>query len=93
MREVVAFTKDKGLSTELAKTVRHHFRWQKKYMYRNDKWVSYDGDEILADLPPGLRAQVVCRVEKDKIEMIPWLKDKDDVFVADLVVLLKGRHY
>ncbi|CAN0342532.1 unnamed protein product [Discosporangium mesarthrocarpum] len=62
-------------------------------MYHKEKWVNYDGEEIVGDLPPGLRAQVVCHTNRQTIEAIPWLRDKDETFIADLVVFLKTRRY
>lgn len=60
-------------------------------LYRQDNWITFNEQELVSDMPSGLRADVVTHVHANTIAQIPWLEGKDKEFVADLVVLLKPR--
>ncbi|CBN78925.1 hypothetical protein Esi_0155_0068 [Ectocarpus siliculosus] len=88
MREVVAFSKAAGLPPEMAKKVRQHFRFA---LYRQDNWITFNEQELVSDMPAGLRADVITYVHANLIAQIPWLEGKDKNFVADVVIVLKPR--
>ncbi|CAN0515118.1 unnamed protein product, partial [Scytosiphon promiscuus] len=59
-------------------------------LYRQDHWISYNENELVADMPSALRADVVTFVQRKTIEQIPWLLEGGGkTFVADMVVQLK----
>lgn len=58
-------------------------------LYRKDNWITFNEQELVADMPASLRADVVSYVQRHTISQIPWLQDKDPSFVADVVLELK----
>ncbi|CAN0382693.1 unnamed protein product, partial [Scytosiphon promiscuus] len=60
-------------------------------LYRQDNWITFNEQELVSDMPSGLRADVVTHVHANTIAQIPWLEGKDKEFIADMVILLKPR--
>lgn len=60
-------------------------------LYRQDNWITFNEQELVSDMPSGLRADVITHVHASTISQIPWLEGKDKGFVADVVILLKPR--
>ncbi len=60
-------------------------------LYRQDNWIAFNEQELVSDMPAGLRADVITHVHMNTISQIPWLEGKDKAFIAEVAVTLKPR--
>lgn len=60
-------------------------------LYRQDNWIAFNEQELVSDMPAGLRADVITHTHMNTISQIPWLESKDKVFKADVAITLKPR--
>jgi hypothetical protein len=87
MEGVNTFIRDANLPQPLAKQVRGFFEYS--LSKRNNGLKTYDADEILTELSSNLKNDIILFVEKDVINDIPFLKDKNPSFVADCIQMFQ----
>ena len=87
MLEVNTFIRETRLPVPLGSRVRRYFEYS--LSRKQNGLFGYDADVILQELSTALRTEVLCVVEAELIECIPFFEGKSRTFVANTILLLR----
>ena len=87
MIQVNTFIRETKLPNPLGSRVRRYFEYS--LSRKQNGLFGYDADEILQEISNTLRTEVLCSVEAELIEQIPFFEGKSPTFVANTIQLLR----
>ena len=88
MMSVAGFVRDNQLPPELARRIRSFFTHMYNTSNRMRMMQEFDASEIFRNLSSQLRCEVIMHVERATIVNIPFLRNKTQQFISDVLVML-----